>query len=110
MNDYFELDAEDGIAHLRLNRPERMNTLAPAFFPLLRDSVQGLSDAGETRVLVISSTGKHFSAARPPEGAEAPHGGCERSELGVVTSAPEWRSMCSRGRAWPWKPAPRARA
>lgn len=62
MNDYFELDAQDGVAHLRLNRPERMNTFAPAFFPLLRDVVQGLSDAGETRVLVISSIGKHFSA------------------------------------------------
>lgn len=62
MNDYFELDAKDGVAHLKLNRPDRMNTLAPAFFPLLRDAVRALSDAGETRVLVISSTGRHFSA------------------------------------------------
>ena len=62
MNEFFELSAEGAIAHLRLVRPERMNTLAPAFFPALRDAVQGLSDAGSTRVLVISSTGKHFSA------------------------------------------------
>src|SRR6218665_3306015 len=63
MNDFFELSADDaGIARLTLNRPERMNTLAPAFFPALRDAVQRLSDAGETRVLVIASTGKHFSA------------------------------------------------
>ena len=62
MNEFFELSAEGSIAHLRLVRPERMNTLAPAFFPALRDAVQGLSDAGTTRVLVISSTGKHFSA------------------------------------------------
>jgi len=39
-----------------------MNTMAPPFFPAFRDAVQALDDAGQTRVLVISSTGKHFSA------------------------------------------------
>jgi enoyl-CoA hydratase len=39
-----------------------MNTMAPPFFPALRDAVQQLNDGGETRVLVISSTGKHFCA------------------------------------------------
>jgi enoyl-CoA hydratase len=61
-NDYFRLDTEHAIAHLQLNRPERLNTMAPAFFPALRDAVRGLSDAGEARALVISSTGKHFCA------------------------------------------------
>lgn len=63
MNDYFELDSgADGIAQLRLNRPERMNTMTLAFFELLRDAVQRLNDEGLTRVLVISAQGKHFSA------------------------------------------------
>ena len=51
-----------GVVHLQFNRPERMNTLAPAFFTALRDTVQALDAAGQTRALVISSTGKHFSA------------------------------------------------
>ena len=62
MNDFFQLSIDAGIAHLQLNRPERMNTMAPAFFPALRDAVQGLHDEASARVLVISSTGKHFSA------------------------------------------------
>ena len=62
MNDFFRLDTQDGIAHLQLNRPERLNTMAPAFFPALRDAVAGLDDSGAVRVLLISSTGKHFSA------------------------------------------------
>ena len=62
MNDYFELGSADGIAHLVLNRPERMNTMAPPFFPALRDAVRALDAAGQTRALVISSTGKHFCA------------------------------------------------
>lgn len=62
MNDFFQLDIEHGIAHLQLNRPERMNTMAPAFFPLFRDAVQALHDEAGARVLVISSSGRHFSA------------------------------------------------
>jgi enoyl-CoA hydratase len=61
-NDFFRLSADNGIAHLQLNRPERLNTMAPPFFPALRDAVRALNDEGETRALVISSTGKHFCA------------------------------------------------
>ncbi len=61
-NDFFQLTTTGGIAHLQLNRPERLNTMAPPFFPALRDAVQALNDSGQTRVLVISSTGKHFCA------------------------------------------------
>jgi enoyl-CoA hydratase len=62
MNDFFDLEVSNGIAHLRLNQPQRLNTMAPAFFPAMRDAVQGLHDSAEARVLVISSTGKHFCA------------------------------------------------
>lgn len=62
-NDFFRLSTgDDGIAELQLARPDRMNTLGPAFFTALRDTVVGLDEAGRTRVLVISSTGRHFSA------------------------------------------------
>ena len=62
-DEFFKIDARaDGVTLLTLNRPERMNTMSPAFFPALRDAVRALDDAGETRVLVIASTGKHFSA------------------------------------------------
>ncbi len=64
MNDYFklDLDAASGIAQLEFSRPERLNAVGPAFFPALRDAVQTLSDGGQTRVLVLRSTGKHFCA------------------------------------------------
>ncbi|MES1163051.1 MAG: enoyl-CoA hydratase-related protein, partial [Rhizobacter sp.] len=61
-NDFFQLEIASGIAHLQLNRPERLNTMSPPFFPALRDAVRGLNDSGEARALVISSTGKHFCA------------------------------------------------
>jgi enoyl-CoA hydratase len=62
MDRFFRLAADAGIAHLVLDRPERLNTMTPAFFAQLREAVRGLQAEGGTRVLVISSTGKHFSA------------------------------------------------
>ena len=61
-HEFFALSHENGVAHLQLNRPERLNTMTPAFFPAVRDAVRRLGDEGATRAMVISSTGKHFSA------------------------------------------------
>lgn len=61
--DFFRLElAPSGVAHLQLCRPEQLNTMAPPFFPALRDAVTRLNAEGHARVLVISSTGRHFSA------------------------------------------------
>lgn len=63
MNEFFSLNTDgDGVAHLVLNRPERLNSMAPAFFPALQAAVAELHQSGAARVLLISSTGKHFSA------------------------------------------------
>jgi enoyl-CoA hydratase len=63
MDEFFELqhDSTTQVTELVLNRPARLNALEPAFFPALRDAVQRLSDQGNTRVLLVRSTGKHFS-------------------------------------------------
>ena len=93
-NDFFtlELDAASGIAQLRLNRPERMNTMAPAFFPALRDAVLALDATGATRVLVIASSGKHFSAGMALDvfGADGlPTSGTPRERLAFQRSLRE---------------------
>jgi len=62
MSECFDLQLKDGVAHLRMVRPEAMNTMTPAFWRELPALVNELSDAGEARVLVLSSTGKHFTA------------------------------------------------
>ena len=58
----FALTSTDHIAHLVLNRPETMNTMHPAFWRELDALLRQINEAGEARVLLISSTGKHFSA------------------------------------------------
>ncbi|GBU15711.1 enoyl-CoA hydratase [Polaromonas sp.] len=58
----FKLSTTDHIAHLVLNRPEALNTMNPTFWRELSAVLTHINQAGEARVLVISSTGKHFSA------------------------------------------------
>lgn len=58
----FEFTIVEHVAHLQLNRPEALNTMSPQFWRELEATLQQLHREGGARVLVISSTGKHFSA------------------------------------------------
>ena len=58
----FGLALTDHVAHLTLNRPERMNSMDPAFWHELDQVLTQLHRSGEARALVIPSDGKHFSA------------------------------------------------
>jgi enoyl-CoA hydratase len=59
---YFSFTTNDHIAHLVLNRPEAMNTMNPTFWRELDEVLTHIQRDGSARALVISSTGKHFSA------------------------------------------------
>lgn len=58
----FELTTEKHIAHLVLNRPDRLNAIDMSLWRELDEVLQQLHQSNQARVLVISSTGKHFSA------------------------------------------------
>ena len=53
---------EDHVAHLVMNRPEALNTMHPTFWRELDEILTQIHREGTARALVISSTGKHFSA------------------------------------------------
>ena len=57
-----EVSRDGGVAHLRLNHPERLNAMTRAFWLELPRAIGQLDAEGGTRVAVISSTGKHFTA------------------------------------------------
>jgi enoyl-CoA hydratase len=58
----FDVDVREKVAHVRLNRPDELNSMVPEFWRELPEIVRTLSDSGEARALVLSSTGRHFSA------------------------------------------------
>ena len=58
----FALSIADKVAHIVLSRPDKMNSMSRAFWKELPEIVNDISDNARARVIVISSTGKHFSA------------------------------------------------
>lgn len=58
----FEVTIADGIAHIQLARPQAMNAMNRAFWNELPQIVKDIDDNARARVIVISSTGKHFCA------------------------------------------------
>ena len=53
---------EDKIAHIQLCRPDKLNTMNAAFWRELPGVVNAIDREAAARVIVISSTGKHFTA------------------------------------------------
>lgn len=58
----FEVELEEHVAHLRMCRPEALNSLSREFWSELPEIVRELDGEGRARVLVLSSTGRHFTA------------------------------------------------
>jgi enoyl-CoA hydratase/carnithine racemase len=58
----FNVEIAEGVAHLQLKRGDELNTMIPEFWRELPAIVTDIDDAARARVIVISSTGKHFSA------------------------------------------------
>ena len=58
----FDVEIETGVAHLRLKRPEALNTMTRAFWNELPAIIRDIDDNARARCIVISSTGKHFCA------------------------------------------------
>jgi 2-(1,2-epoxy-1,2-dihydrophenyl)acetyl-CoA isomerase len=64
----------DGVAVLRLNRPERRNALTTELLGTLRDELRALRDSPEVRAVVLAGEGEAFCA------------GADLAELAGVTS------------------------
>ena len=74
-----ELDAQDGVAWLRLNRPDALNALNRRLTGALEDALERVAVQDDLRVLVVAGRGRAFCAgndikemeAVTPEDAEA---------------------------------------
>ena len=53
---------EDGVAHLRLNRPASSNGLSTEMLRALRDALLRAHGDGRVRALLVSAAGRHFCA------------------------------------------------
>ena len=58
----FNLEIEDNIANIILSRPEQLNSMSRKFWVELPEILEEVNRNSQIRVLIISSTGKHFCA------------------------------------------------
>jgi enoyl-CoA hydratase len=70
----FTVDIRDQVAHVTLSRPEAMNSMTRAFWKELPEIVRRIDDSAAARAIVLSSTGRHFTAGM---------------DLSVFTSGPD---------------------
>lgn len=53
---------KNGVSHVVMNRPAQLNSMIKEFWTELPQLIEKLEETGETRVIVLSAEGKHFSA------------------------------------------------
>nr|WP_286088891.1 crotonase/enoyl-CoA hydratase family protein [Pseudomonas sp. MWU13-3659] len=58
----FKVELTDNIAHVQINRPEKINAMNAAFWEEIVDIFQWIDDTDAVRAVVISGAGKHFSS------------------------------------------------
>ncbi len=56
----FDVEVNDKVAHLRMIRPEKANSMVASFWRDLPEIVDGLSASGSVRAIVLSGEGEHF--------------------------------------------------
>lgn len=62
MTDRVRVTVDNDVAHVRLNRPDKMNALDPAMFEALAQAGAELHDSPEIRAVVLSGEGRAFCA------------------------------------------------
>lgn len=56
------VSVEDQVGHIQLSQPDEYNRMPPAFWTEFPQALAAMDEPGNVRSLIISSTGKHFSA------------------------------------------------
>ena len=57
MSDYVTINIEDGVADVRLNRPEKLNAVDGKMFRAIVEAGESLKDRSDVRVAVLSGNG-----------------------------------------------------
>jgi enoyl-CoA hydratase len=82
----FDVSIGAGVAHIVLKRPDAFNSMVRSFWNELPAIIRDIDDNARARCIVISSTGKHFSAGMDlavfATGGTTPEAGADRQTAG----------------------------
>jgi enoyl-CoA hydratase/carnithine racemase len=88
--EHFDLDISDGVATVRLSRPDKLNALTFDTYADLRDLLGELPHRGDVRVLVVTGSGRAFCSGGDVDeiiGALQEMGAAELLEFTRMTGA-----------------------
>jgi enoyl-CoA hydratase/carnithine racemase len=112
MSDRVSITVDNGIADVRLNRPDKLNALDQAMFQGIVDAGEGLKGDPGVRVVVLSGEGRGFCAgldfgsfqamagSEPAPSPEAPAGG---GGLGTIGDTGGRITHLGQQAAWVWQ-------
>jgi len=107
MSDRVSISIDNGIAEVRLNRPDKMNALDQAMFQGIVEAGEGLKGDPKVRVVVLSGEGRGFCAGLDFASFQAmAGGGDERSEPSPVSAIGETDGRTThlgQQAAWVWQ-------
>src|SRR5437868_5973165 len=95
----FDVETADGVAHIRMNRPDELNSMVREFWTELPEIVDRISAEASARAIVLSSTGKHFCAGMDlGVFAEVPHADAEpgrrQAHTRSLVKLLQWTATC----------------
>ncbi len=79
MEDRVKVEIINGVAEVRLNRPDKMNALDPAMFKAIADAGESLKSEPTVRAVVVSAEGRGFCAGLDFSGFQAMAGNSDES-------------------------------
>ena len=88
MAELVTIDVRDGVADVRLNRPEKMNALSPEMFEAITAAGETLQARGDVRVVVLSGNGRAFCAGLDMGNFQAMAGGSRASPVSALLASP----------------------
>ena len=106
MEDRIWLTIADGIADVRLNRPDKMNALDPAMFQAIADVGGQLKDDRSLRAVVLSGEGGAFCAGLDVERVTAVTGGSKLLPFADLGENTHGMANWAQHIIWLWRELP----
>ncbi len=104
MSDRVIVETTDGIAHVRLNRPDKRNALDGEMFQAIADAGEQLKTHDDLRAIVISGEGKSFCAGLDLAMFSQLDRPTDRTHPGVIQ--PSGLTHLGQQVAWVWQELP----
>ena len=106
MTDLVTIETVDGVADVRLNRPEKYNALSGDMFKAIIEAGQSLAEAKDIRAVVLSGNGRGFCAGLDMDSFQGMADSDSGGSVDALMNRGEGPENHAQRPAWVWKTLP----